>query len=140
MQVIEVRMCDQHKIDGWKIVNLNARLAQALENKKPAGEIGIDYNILAAHLQKEAGMTNKRDAHLAVRNEDWPVRFAGRRRHSRMAYQASKLRGTLAQRRIFKGLFEHHGIVSSRILTERKPRLQFRDNFGPHRSYFMSFP
>jgi hypothetical protein len=79
-------------------------LPKALKDKQPAGEIGIDDNVLASHLKKEAGVPNEGHAHLAVRNQHRPVRLAGRRSHGGVANQASKLPGTLAQSRIFQGL------------------------------------
>jgi hypothetical protein len=104
MQVIEVRMGDQNQIDRWKVIDFDARLSQALKHKQPSGKIGINDNVLASYLQKEAGMPNERHAHLAVRNQHRPVRLAGRRSHGGVANQASKLPGTLAQSRIFQGL------------------------------------
>ena len=105
MQVVEVRMRDQYQIHRRKIINFDAGLPQALEHEQPPGEIGINDNIFASHLEKKAGMTDKGHAHLAIGHQYWPMRFAGRGRHGRVANQASELPGTLAQRGIFQGLF-----------------------------------
>ena len=80
MQVIEVRMGDEHQIDRRQITEPHSRLAQSFQHKKPAREVGIDYDILAAHLQEKTGMTNESHAHLAVRHQDRLVRLSNSRR------------------------------------------------------------
>src|SRR5579885_1970417 len=76
VQMIEMRVCDQDKINGGKITNFHPGLAESFQDEQPAREVGIDDNIFAANLNEEAGVPNERHAHLAIRNQHWFVRFA----------------------------------------------------------------
>ena len=66
VQVIEVRVGDQHQIDRRQIAQLHARLAQPLQHEQPAREVGIDQHILPAHLHEKAGVADEGDAEFAV--------------------------------------------------------------------------
>ena len=105
MQVIKMRMGDEDQVDRWQVVDLYARLAQALQHKKPAGEVGINNYIFAAHLQKKSRMPDEGDAHLPIRDEFRLMRFPNHGSHSRMPYQPAKVPGSLAQSGIFERLF-----------------------------------
>ena len=69
MQVIEVRVRDQHNVDGRQIGNAQAGTAQAFQHEEPAREIGIDDDVLSADLQEEAGVADEGDAEFAVGDE-----------------------------------------------------------------------
>ena len=81
VQVIEVRMGDEHQINRRQIADPHSRLAQSFQDKKPAREVGIDDDVLAAHLQEKTGMANEGHAHLAIRYQHRLVRLADSRRH-----------------------------------------------------------
>lgn len=102
MQVVKMRVSDEDNVDRREIAQLNSGLAQPLENKKPARKIGIDDNIFAADLEKEAGVADESDAHLSVGHELWAVSFAGERTDGGMAHQTAKGACTLTQSRIFE--------------------------------------
>ena len=67
MQVVEMRVRDQHGVDRRQVGDAQSRAAQALEYEQPAREIGIDDEILATKLHEEAGMSDEGDAHLSRR-------------------------------------------------------------------------
>ena len=104
MQVVEVGVRNQHKIDRRQITNLHPGLAQSFQHKKPAREVRIDDDVLPTYLQEETGMPNKSHAHLGVRHQNWLVGLANSGGHSRMAYELAKLPGALAHCRTFEGL------------------------------------
>jgi len=66
MQMVEVRMRNQHQVNRREIANADARLAQPLQNKKPASKIRIDHHVLTADLHQEAGVSNEGQPQLAI--------------------------------------------------------------------------
>lgn len=62
VKVIEVSMRDQHHVHGRKIAQVKTGLAQTLQDKQPAGEVGINDDIHPTHLEKKAGMPDKGNA------------------------------------------------------------------------------
>jgi len=66
MQMIEMRMRDQNQVDGRQVTKLYSRTPQAFKHEKPSGKIGVDDDVLMAHLQKEAGMSDERQAKFAI--------------------------------------------------------------------------
>ena len=64
MKVIEMRVCYQHCIDWRQIAQAHARASQSLQDEDPLREIGIDYEVLSANLEKEARVTNEGYAQL----------------------------------------------------------------------------
>src|SRR5206468_6006407 len=92
---------------------LHSGLAQALEDEQPARKVGIDEDILAADLQKKAGMTDESHSHLTVGDELGLVGEAGSWRDRGMAYQAAKLPGTLAKCGILEGILQHRRLTRS---------------------------
>ena len=121
MQVVEVGVRNEHQIHGRKIANSNPGLPEALEHKQPAGEIGIDDNILSPYLQEEAGVTDKGDAHLPTRNQNRFMRLPSAGSNRRMANQSSKLPGTPAQGGISQSLFQHRGAKRAALGVQPKP-------------------
>src|SRR6185312_6485934 len=112
MQVVEVRMSDEHEIDWRQVPESNSRLSQSLQHKKPAREIGIDQDILATHLQEKAGVSNESHTHLAIGYQDRLVRLSNSRCHCRAPYQASELPGALAHRGTLDGLSKHKKLLA----------------------------
>jgi hypothetical protein len=107
MKVIEMRVRNQHQIDGWKVGNAYAGPAQALEHKQPARKIRIDDDTFSAQLNKETGMSDERDAEFSVRGEARLVSLTATPGHSRMAHQTRELRGSLAKGGIAQCLLDH---------------------------------
>jgi len=107
MEMIEMRMCDQHQINGGKVSDAQARLSQPLKNEEPAREIRIDHSIFAADLQEEAGMADKRDTHLTIRDQHRLVSFARPWCDRGMTNQFPELLGAFTKRRILKRVFQH---------------------------------
>ena len=66
MQVIEVSMRHQDNIHRRQVAQVQSGLTQALEDEQPARKVRIDYDILSANLQKEAGVSYEGDAELSV--------------------------------------------------------------------------
>ena len=102
MQVIEVRMRYQDNIHGRQVAQVQPWLTQAFENKQPAREVRIDDDVLPAKLEEEAGVSDKGDAQLAVRNQFRFVGLAGARCYRGVPHQARELAGALPQRGIFQ--------------------------------------
>ncbi len=59
MEMVEVRVRNQHRINCRKIAQPQTGTAQALEDEDPAGEVRVDQDVLAAHLEEEAGMSDE---------------------------------------------------------------------------------
>ena len=59
MQMIEVRVRDQDKVNRGQIAYSQSGTPQALQHEKPAGEVGINDHILRAHLHKKAGVADE---------------------------------------------------------------------------------
>src|SRR5215469_140159 len=107
MQMIEVGVGDQDKVDRRKIRDAQARTTKTLQYEQPAGKIGVNDDAFSANLNKETCVTDESDTQFPIRCE---ARFVGLTRawsHRRMPHQASELCGAFAQRRITKSLFDH---------------------------------
>jgi len=66
VKMIEVSMRHQHKVHRGQVAQTEAGAAQPLEYKEPAGKVGIDDDIPASDLEKEARMPYERDAEIAL--------------------------------------------------------------------------
>ena len=66
MQVIEVSMCHQHRINRGQVHDTQAGVAQALQDEKPSRKVRIDNDVLATDLYEEAGMANEGDPELSM--------------------------------------------------------------------------
>jgi hypothetical protein len=107
MQVIKVSVRDKYQIDRGKISNAQTGPTQALQDKQPPGEVGIDDNVSAPYLDKEAGMSNERDAEFAIGDQTGFVSLTETRGDRRVTHQTSKLRGAFTKGRIAESLFDH---------------------------------
>ena len=107
MQMIEVGVRNQNKVDGREVRDAEARTTKPLQYKQPPRKIGIDHYALSPNLYEEAGMADERDAQLTVGSETRFVSLTRPRSHGRMAHQASELRRALAQCRITESLLDH---------------------------------
>ena len=67
VQMIKMRVRDQNQIDGRQIAHPNSGTAQALQNKQPAREVGIDHHALPADLHEKAGVTDEGHPEFAIR-------------------------------------------------------------------------
>lgn len=95
--MVEVRVRDQDHVNGGQIAQMDSGLAQPFQDKQPAGEIGIDQNILAAHLQKEAGVADESQSQLSVGGEFGFMGLAGARGNRGMTHQAAELLSPFAE-------------------------------------------
>ena len=93
VQVIEMGMRNQHRIDRRQIAQPQPRPAQSLQNENPAREVGVDKNVLAANLEEETGMSDESNAELFARGQDRLTRLPGARRQRRAAHQRAELPG-----------------------------------------------
>lgn len=105
--MIEVRMRDQHQINRRKVLNAGPWLAQALQNEKPACEIGINHHAFTADLQEKGGVADECYAHLPIRGEHRLVRLASAGRDCGVPDQLAECPRSLPQPRILECLFEH---------------------------------
>src|SRR5581483_10630751 len=97
MEMIEMSMRDKNEIDARKVGNAHAGSTEAFQHKNPGRVIGIDYDILAAELDEEAGVADEGDAELVRFRGDRLVSGARAGGHSRVAYQSAKLFCFLAE-------------------------------------------
>lgn len=118
MQVVEMRVRNQDKVNCRKIGDTQARTTQALQNEQPAREVGIDDDAFAANLDEETGMADECNAEFTVRCQSWLVSLAAAPGHGGVPHQPSKLRGALAKGRIAKRLFNHPAAKPSESLAE----------------------
>src|ERR1019366_7836074 len=91
VQVVEVRVRNQHRVDRRQLPQLQPRTAQPLENENPAREVGIDQDVPAPDLEEETGMSDESYAQLATAGEHRLTGDASARRQSGAAHQSSKL-------------------------------------------------
>lgn len=102
MQMIEVRVSDEHQIHRWQIAQIYSGLTEAFKNEKPAREIGIDDDVLASDLKEETGVPDKGDAEFAIRGELRFVSRARARSDDGVAHEPGELSRSLAERGIFQ--------------------------------------
>ena len=102
VQVVEVGVGHQHQVNGGQVAHSQTGLPQPLEDEEPAREIGVDDNILAAHLEKKTRMTDESHAQLAVGHQLRLVGAAGAGSDRGAAHQAAELPGAVAQSAILK--------------------------------------
>src|SRR5258708_4680718 len=118
MQVVEMRVRDQHQVDGRKIMDSHPRPPQSFQDEQPAREVWVNNDVFSAYLQKKTGVTDESHTQLAVGDKFGLMRFANARGDRGMPYELPKLLGALAQSRIFERLFQHEVqllAVSSRL-------------------------
>ena len=65
MEMIEVGVGQQDQVNGGEVLDLEAGSFDALEQKEPVGEVGINQNIEVGKLEEEGGMTDPGDGDLA---------------------------------------------------------------------------
>ena len=137
MQVIEVRMRDQHQVNGRKIGDPHSGSSQALEHKQPPREIWIDDHALSAHLQEEAGMSNEGNAQFSVRGQAWLVGLAASPSHGGMAHQTGKLSGSLPKGGIAQSLLDHRKRPRRYAASQSRDEvLNILDDFAPLQAAF----
>jgi hypothetical protein len=93
MQMIEVGVRDQHSIDGWQVAQPQPWLPQAFQHEDPAGEVGVNQNVLARNLEEKAGMSDEGDAQLTAIRQHRLARNSNARSHGRVAHQGAKVAG-----------------------------------------------
>ena len=54
MQVIEMRMRHQHRIDRRQVAHAEPRPPQPLQNKNPLREVRINHDVFSADLQEKS--------------------------------------------------------------------------------------
>ena len=64
VEVIEVRVGEQHQVDGWQILHPEPGSLEALEQEEPVGEIGIDDGVEPLELHQKRGVTDPGQRHL----------------------------------------------------------------------------
>jgi hypothetical protein len=107
VQMVEMGVRHQNHIHGRQIVQAHSGLAKTFQHEQPACKIGVEDNVLPAHLQKEARMSNERKTHFAVADQ---LRFVGPSRTPRdngVPNEAGKLLCPFAQRRILQRGLNH---------------------------------
>jgi hypothetical protein len=65
MEVIEMRMRQEHEINRREISQFEAGAPQAFQEEQPVGEVGIDKDVEVRELDEERGMADPRDRNLA---------------------------------------------------------------------------
>ncbi len=65
VEMIKMGMSDENEVDGGKVVVVQPGVAEAPNDKKPVGPVGIDKNVAMGSLNQKGGVANPRDANLA---------------------------------------------------------------------------
>src|SRR5450432_315373 len=105
--MIEVRVRDQHKVDRRQVGDAQAGAAQAFQYEEPAGEVGIDDDVLAANLQEETGVADEGDAEFSVGHQARLVRLAVTWRDGGSTHQASEIGSAFTKGRIADRFPDH---------------------------------
>ena len=69
MQVVEMRVRNENRVNWGKVCDAQTRTTKTLQHEQPAGKVGIDEDVFSADLQEEAGMSDESDAELTVCRE-----------------------------------------------------------------------
>lgn len=64
MEMVKVRVRNQHHIDARKVSNSKTRSTKAPQHEEPSGKVRINDKVLTTNLQEEAGMTDESDSGL----------------------------------------------------------------------------
>ena len=64
MEVIKVGVRQQHEIDRWQVLNLQAGTLDALEQEQPVREVRIHQNVQVRELDQKGSMPDPRDGNL----------------------------------------------------------------------------
>ncbi|SPE45429.1 hypothetical protein SBA7_820031 [Candidatus Sulfotelmatobacter sp. SbA7] len=107
VQVVEMRVRDQHQVNGWQIAQLYARLSQALQHEQPARKIGIDNYILPAHLDEETGVANESYSQFSVAYQFGLMSLPGAGSHGGVLHQPPEGPGTLAKDGVLETGLQH---------------------------------
>ena len=93
VQVIEVGVRHQHRIDRRQVAHSHSRTTQPLQHEDPAGEVRVDQDVLAADLQKEAGVSDECHSQLSTPGENRLTGDAAAGGQGGASYERAKLAG-----------------------------------------------
>lgn len=65
VEVVHVRVCEEHGVNGGQVLDADAGFAQAMDQDEPVGENRVDQEVEATQLQQERGVANEGDAEFA---------------------------------------------------------------------------
>ena len=65
VEVIKMGMSDENEVDGGKVVVGESSVAEAPNDKKPVGPVGIDKNVAMGSLNQKGSVADPGDADLA---------------------------------------------------------------------------
>ena len=65
VEMIKMGMRDENEVDGGKMVVGESGVAEAANDKKPVGPVGIDKNVAMGSLNQKGGVADPGDADLA---------------------------------------------------------------------------
>jgi len=91
MQVIEMRVGDEHGVKRWKFLDAKSGTAQTFEYEKPGSKDWIDDDVRAADLQKKRRVSDERNPHLVLCGKHGAVSTSGTAGHGRVLYELAKL-------------------------------------------------
>jgi len=66
VEVVEVGVGDENQIDRGEVMVGKTGMAQSTDHEKPVGPVRVDQNVSLVALNEEGGMTDPRDADLAL--------------------------------------------------------------------------
>jgi hypothetical protein len=76
VEVVHVRVGDQHPVHRRQFGNVHAGDAQPLDQNQPVGEVGINQQPLPGHLQQKSRMAEKRQPQIAAARRRRIMRIA----------------------------------------------------------------
>ena len=65
VEMIKMGMSDENEVDGGKVVVGESSVAEAPNDKKPVGPVGIDKNVAMGSLNQKGSVADPGDADLA---------------------------------------------------------------------------
>src|SRR6266436_898284 len=95
-------VCDQNHIYWRQVAKMQSGFPYPFQKKQPARKVRVNDDTLPTDLQEETGVSDEGDAQLTVRYQLGLVGLSRAWCDHGAPYQARKLTGPFAQRRIFQ--------------------------------------
>ena len=65
VEMIEMRVGQQHQVNRWQVLDSQAGPLDSFEQEEPVGEVGINQHVQIGELDEKRGVADPGDGHLA---------------------------------------------------------------------------
>src|SRR5262249_50871023 len=96
MQMVEMCMRDQDRVNRGQVTKPQPGSTKALQNENPAGEVRVDQEVLATYLYEQAEVSDECTPQLSAFGKNRFASKTGARSHRRMVRQLCELPGLSA--------------------------------------------